>query len=87
MVCVLGGEQPLATAVEADPVQMLEVRVAAPLLPRAHEVDGARSLVHAHDLVHVAITARYAILQAAGGEIVEVQMDPVVPLRPPDQLV
>jgi hypothetical protein len=87
VIRVLGRQQGLAAAVHTDPVQMPEVRIAPGLLALAREVDRPRALVHVDDVHHVAAARRYAILEPAGGEIVEVQVDPVLALRPPDQLL
>ena len=87
VIAVLRRQQLLPLAVEADAIEVVEVRIAAGFLAVAHEVDLAGLLVHAHDPLHVAAAARDTVLQLAGGQVVQVQVDPVVALRPPDQLV
>ena len=66
---------------------MPEVRIAPALLAIADEVDRPRLLVDAHDLVDVPFPGRDAVLEPPGREIVEVEVAPVVALRPPDHLV
>src|SRR3989454_8180185 len=51
------------------------------------EVDRACPLVDVHDGFDVAIATRDSGLETPGGEIVQVEVNPAVALRPPDQLV
>jgi hypothetical protein len=87
VVRALWRQQRLPTAVESDPVQVLEVGVAPRLLPRSHEVDGPRFVIDAQNVVDVPFPARDPVLETAGGEIVQIKVEPVVALGPPDQLV
>src|SRR5919204_3090766 len=87
MVRIFRREQRLSASVEANLVEMLKVRVSAHLFPGCHEVDRSRLLVDPDNVVDVPLPTRYAVLEAPGGEIVQVEMEPVLPLRPPDQLV
>ena len=87
MIGVFGGEELLAGAVEVDAVEMLEVGVAAWLLADAEEVDGAGLLVDAEDLRDVAVAVGDLVLELAGGEVVEVEIAPVVALAEPEDFI
>src|SRR5207302_317832 len=87
MIGVLRSEQRLPSPVEADAIEEAIVGVAAPFHPLPVEIDRPRPLVHVHDGFDVAIAARDGVLESPRGEIVQVQVNPAVALRPPDQLV
>jgi hypothetical protein len=87
MVRILGREQRHAAAVEARTVEVHEVRVAACFTADTREVDGAAAAVHVQQLRHVPRAARHLPLQCAGAQVVQVEVPPVVALRPPQHLV
>jgi hypothetical protein len=66
---------------------MLEVGIAARLFADAEEVDGAGLLVDVEDLGDVAFAVRDLVLELAGGEVVEIEIAPVVALAEPEDLV
>ena len=64
MVGVLGREEREPAAVEANPIQLLEVRVPAGLfLATSHEIDLSLFFVHVHDVVDVPFSRRDLILE------------------------
>ena len=73
--------------VEADPVEVEEVRIAAFLFADAEEIDHAVLFVDAQQLRDVAFAGRDRVLQLAGVEVVQIKMPPVVALRKPDHFV
>jgi hypothetical protein len=80
-------EQRQSAAVEVHAIQVLVIRVARCVLAVGREPDTARLLVDAHDPRHVAGARGDAILELPGGEVVQIQMRPVVAIAPPDELV
>ena len=87
MVRVLRREQLQAAAVEADAVQVLKVGITIRLAAIGHEVDRACFLVDAQDVADIAVATRYAVLEGAGCQIIQIEVYPVVTLRPPDELI
>ncbi len=73
-------------AVEAHAVEVAEVGVSG-LAAGAEEVDGAAPRVDAQHLQHVPVAARDRVLQAAGCEVVQVEVAPAAALGEPDRLV
>ena len=87
MIAVLRREHREPLSVHPHLAERAEIRVAARHLADATKPQRARLLVHAQELRHVARTTRDLALQLSGGEVMEVQLPPVVPLREPDHLV
>ena len=87
MIAVLRREHREPLSVHPHLAERAEIRVAARHLADATKPQRARLLVHAQELRHVADTTRDLALQLSGGEVIEVQLPPIVPLREPDHLV
>ncbi len=87
MVPVGGRQRGVALAVEADAVEVREVGVLPRLAAVGREEDGAGRLVDAHDAGHRARARRHLVLETAVGQVVEIQVAPVVALRIPQDFV
>src|SRR5436309_173583 len=87
MIGILGGEERLPPPVEADAIEEAVIGVAALFYSLSAEIDRPCPLVDVHDGFDIAIATRDAILELPGGEIVQVEVNPTVAFRPPDQLV
>src|SRR2546425_8368676 len=87
VIGILGSEQRLAAPVEADAIEEAVIGVAALFHALSAEVDRARPLADVHDGLDVAIGTRESRFELPGGETEQVQMNPALPLRPPDQVV
>ena len=87
VIAILRREQREIPAVEADTVEVNEVRVAPLLAADAEEVELAILLVHAQQLGDVPLAFGDLVLELAGLRIVEVEMAPVVALAEPDELL
>ena len=87
VVAVVGRQRDLRAAVDANAIEVREVRILALLASVRRVPDRARLLIDARDLRHRTFAARDLSLQLAGVEIVEVELAPVVALRVPDHFV
>ncbi len=74
-------------AVEADPAERAVGRVDRRIDAAGEEPDLAPVLVDADDVAHHPFARGDAVLQRAGGEVVQIEMRVAVALREPDQLV
>src|ERR1039458_1963125 len=68
-------------------VEMLEIGIAALLFADSDEVDGSRLLVDAQNLGDVARAVRDLVFELAGGEVVEVEIAPVVAFAEPQNFI
>ena len=87
VVAIVRRQQLLVLAVEADAIEMNEVRVAAFLLAHAQEIDHAVFLIQPADLRDVAFARGDLVFQFAGGQIVEIELPPIGLLAEPDEFV
>ena len=87
MIGIFRREQLLVAAVEMHAVEMLVVGIAVWLLAHADKADGARFLVDVEHLGYIAGTMRDLIFELAGGQVVEVEIAPVVALAEPENLI
>ena len=87
MIGVFGREELLSGAVEVDAVEVPEVGIAAGLLAYAEEVESAGFLVDAKDLRDIAVSVGDLAFELAGGEVVEIEIAPVVALAEPEDLI
>ena len=87
VIGVLRRQQLQVPAVHADAIQMAEVRVAPLLAADRDEIELPVLLVDAQQLGDVAVAAGDRVLLAAGLQVVQVEMAPVVALGEPDHLV
>ena len=79
VIAILRREQLLAFSIEADAIEITEVRILPFLLPDALEIDRATILIDPEHLRHIAFTGRDAVFLEARASIVQVQS---VPSRP-----
>src|SRR5450759_4650842 len=87
MVAVLRREQCEIPAVEADAVEVNEIRVAPLFAADAEEVELAILLVDTQQLGDVPLAAGDLVLELGGLRIVQVEMAPVVALAEPEELL
>ena len=87
MVGIIGSEERQARPVHSDFVEMAEVRIAPALPGIPDEVECAALVVDAQHLIYVPFPGRDLVLEPPGGEIVEVELSPVVALGEPDHFV
>ena len=83
---VSGRQELHAGAVEADLVEVRVVRVLALLAPGGGDVDDARLVVDALERGGHELALGDAVLQRAGGGVIEIEVPPAVALRPEDEL-
>ena len=77
---ILGRQQRQVLSIEADSIEMNEVRIASFLLTDAAEVQQPVLLIDPEQLRDVPFTRRDLILEPARLQIVEIQLSPVIAL-------
>src|SRR4029453_3039580 len=87
MCGVLRSEECEVLSIEADSIEMNEVRITPLFLPDAAEVQEPVLLIDPDQLRNVPLTRRNLILQPPRLQIVEIALPPVVTFSKPDHLV